>query len=358
MLPEIKYLVVLPPPLTGMTEISLQVVRYFNENYKCVGKTISKKEKEKTIVWSFRKHILLVIGAMRLCLTKPFKTSLYIVLDSGNGSWGSLLIALIARFTATPLIVHHHVFSYFNEPVTPVKLFFMVSGKDATHVVLCNRMKEKLNLAFGADKKSIVISNKNILFPVCAIDGKVSYHKAACRKGVLKVGFLSNITFDKGIVDYISTIIKLEKTGIKIHSSIAGPATSEGVEEVIKKFISQQPAGHERKWLGSVYGKEKENFYKDIDVLLFPTRYYNEAEPLIIYEAQRYSCVVLSNMRGCIEEQLPPECICSNEDDFAVWAVNKLADFERLNEASKSFLASASSEVRPLGVLDKVINIS
>jgi glycosyltransferase involved in cell wall biosynthesis len=57
-------------------------------------------------------------------------------------------------------------------------------------------------------------------------------------------------------------------------------------------------------YVGPVYGGQKERFYRQLDVFLFPTNYANEAEPLVIYEAMRQGVHVIACDRGAIAEML------------------------------------------------------
>ncbi len=56
--------------------------------------------------------------------------------------------------------------------------------------------------------------------------------------------------------------------------------------------------------MGPLYGAQKEQFYRQLDVFLFPTNYANEAEPLVIYEAMRQGVHVIACDRGSIAEML------------------------------------------------------
>ena len=57
-------------------------------------------------------------------------------------------------------------------------------------------------------------------------------------------------------------------------------------------------------YVGPVFGNTKSQFLSSIDLLVFPTRYLNEAQPLIIYEAQAMGVVVSASERGCIAQMI------------------------------------------------------
>jgi glycosyltransferase involved in cell wall biosynthesis len=118
----------------------------------------------------------------------------------------------------------------------------------------------------------------------------------AALKSTLRLGFLSNITAEKGIFDFFDLAERLQKSGLAVECMIAGPV-GEGVKDVFFRRMAELPnVSH----VGPVYGEAKEAFYRSLDVLAFPTRYANEAEPVTILEAFRAGVPVIANHRGCI----------------------------------------------------------
>jgi glycosyltransferase involved in cell wall biosynthesis len=116
----------------------------------------------------------------------------------------------------------------------------------------------------------------------------------------LRLGFLSNITFEKGIVEFFGILEKLNQSGVEYRAHIAGPVAPEARQT----FDQLLRAAKDVEYVGPLYGAQKERFYRQLDVFLFPTNYANEAEPLVIYEAMRQGVHVMACDRGSIAEML------------------------------------------------------
>lgn len=311
--PVVKFVGVLPPPHTGMTAVSAAMQVALGEALDVRSFVLRRAPGMSDRAWSFRKHGGLLTAMARALLSAPRTAPVYVVLDSGGGAWGSALLALMARTFGAPLIVHHHVFSYFTAPSTAARLFFRVAGRRALHLTLCGCMGERLREKYGADRSSLALSNP--AFVMVAASPRP-------RSRLLRLGFLGNVTRDKGVGLFMETVRRLHGQGVLLEAQIAGPVRDPALAAEIAAFVAEDPG--RRSAPGPIYGAVKQAFLDGIDVLLFPSQYVNEAQPVTIYEALAAGAPVLATDRGCVPEQLP-EAWVFPETDFVTQASARLA---------------------------------
>ena len=91
----------------------------------------------------------------------------------------------------------------------------------------------------------------------------------------------------------------------------------------------------------------KAKFFRDTDIVLFPSSYANEAQPMVIFEALANGVPVLATTVGYIAEQLTGTLGQSNEKTMAkvteqikVWA----EDADSFNESRRKATATFASK--------------
>ncbi|MEJ2422409.1 MAG: glycosyltransferase, partial [Acidobacteriota bacterium] len=155
--------------------------------------------------------------------------------------------------------------------------------------------------------KWLVLSNRALFtYPV----------RPAPRERISTLGFLSNLTYEKGTSLVIDLAREMKLHGMKdMRIIIAGPCHDLHLVEELKRAQSEELI----EWWGPVYGPDKERFWKETDVFLFPTRYPNEAEPLVVWESFAAACPVIAPNRGCISGQIRGAGLCvPPEEDFGL----------------------------------------
>lgn len=216
--------------------------------------------------------------------------SVYLALSGGFRQWIDILYVGVARVFGIPLFIHHHTFSYFAEPRLVTKLLLRVAG-NATHIVLCECMSGLLEEIHEVDSQKIrVLSNISFLDDI-----ESTSEKKGCDNS-LRVGFLSNIVAEKGIFEFFSILKESNRYGLALQGIVAGPVDA----SVKDKFMSSLSVSANVQYMGAVYGNEKERFFSNIDVLIFPSRLY-EAEPVTVLEAMGRGVPVIAFSVGCID---------------------------------------------------------
>jgi exopolysaccharide biosynthesis operon protein EpsL len=215
-------------------------------------------------------------------------------LSGGLGQWVDLVNVLAARVCGHEVFVHHHSFAYISAPSFVNRLLFSIVRRQ-THVVLSPHMGEELIRLYRIDSTKIrVVSNAAFYAPV-----EENLHIPEVELPV-RLGFLSAVSLEKGIAEFFAVLAELKRAGIPYVGRVAGPLKP----DMRLQFEALLGSSSEVTYLGPVYDEAKAAFYRDLDILLFPTDYANEAEPLVIHEAMRSGVHVIACDRGAISEML------------------------------------------------------
>ncbi|MGQ4274878.1 glycosyltransferase family 4 protein [Terrihabitans sp. B22-R8] len=266
-----------------------------------------------------------------------------------SGGWGQLLdlaALLIPRIAGRPIVLHHHNFTYIDRRSALSSLAFTMLGRGTRHIVLCQSMAHRLQALYPSIRKVDVLSN------AAWIDkspGLPSFGRPFGR-----IGFLSNITLEKGIARFIRLLEELRRRGYEIRGLVAGPLVQDEAAALVRRAEAAGLLDH----VGPVVGEPKNSFLRSIDAFVLPTSYANEAEPIVIHEALAAGVPVIASRRGCIGSLIDGDHGCLLDADgtdlgpalqaIETWIAQpdaldraRLAALERAND-----LRSAASDVR------------
>lgn len=285
-----------PPPVHGLSAINRAVLELLKErNAQPVTIDLSAGNASRARFAGLRVWRFLTGLARYTCSAfKEPSSATYLALSGGSGQVFDLFFIVAARLCRSRVVLHHHSFVYLDRRSRLTATLIRIAGRDATHVVLGEDMRRALQTRYKTAVRAKVVSNAAIV--------PLDIAENAVRKQVKAVGFLSNITRAKGIDDLFAVAQKIGVIRPQVRFVVAGPIAERGLKAPFEEKLA---TSKNVEYLGPVYGAAKVRFLSEIDVLLFPTRYENEAEPLTIHEALGSATPVIANARGCIASIVP-----------------------------------------------------
>lgn len=111
--------------------------------------------------------------------------------------------------------------------------------------------------------------------------------------------FLSNMMKEKGVWDLVEACRILKEQGKKFHCHFVGK-WSDITEKEFHQKLQEIHLENEITAHGAKYGTEKNAFFQQADVFVFPTYYNNECFPLVLLEAMEQSLACISTREGGI----------------------------------------------------------
>lgn len=338
--PNILVVAVLPGPVTGMTLATQRVVEQFAARGEIEVFDIAKGAPKSGWKWRLIKSLRTWQGALRILRARQETRWVYVVANAGAGLWQTFVHVAAAKMRGFNVALHHQVYSYVNQHH---KLMRMVQSRMTSadmNIVLSAGMGRELEAQYGCKARSVVLQN---IFGMDSVDRFPAKEPIAGRQ--VLIGHLSNLTFEKGLDLAVHTFEELRSRGLGAKLILAGPCKGKE-SEFIK--AAREKHGESIEYLGPLYGEDKSRFYQRIDVLLMPTRYVNEAQPLVIFEAMIAGAPVVAYDRGCIGEQLSTGGgkAISRNDDFVANAAAVICKWT----ASSELFAAESNAARSAAV--------
>jgi glycosyltransferase involved in cell wall biosynthesis len=287
----------LPPPVHGASVMTAAIADLLTDSglapIRC---STSPKARSRGWRWHLSRITAYLVAA-RTILFGPRDRVVYLSLSGGNGLAYDTVIALAARLAGHRLVLHHHSFDYVDRKRLLFAALLRAAPRDHVHVVLCDAMADGLQQRYGRPIRAITVSNAGFLPPA-------STAASPRRRPLRRIGFLSNLSAEKGLdrfLDLAAHFAARRDLPCDLAFELAGPCADDGARQMIEAKLA---AGVNLHHHGPLFGADKAAFYDRIDAFVFLSRYANEAEPLVVYEAMAAGLPVITTMRGCLCEML------------------------------------------------------
>lgn len=258
---------------------------------------------------------------------------LYLAPHSGTGLVGSLALAVAARLLRLRLYVHYHSYKNFDQRSLLMATFVRLCGTRAVHIALPGSMAASLRRNYPGAYQVAVLSNSAFL---------PERERVIRNASSLRIGHLSNLCRVKGLDDVLACMRALRTRGVDATLVLAGPAADPAARQTLQNALAEFDG--KIQYLGPLGQNGLQDFYANVDVFLFPSRYQHEAEPLVLLEALSFGVPVIATDRGAIPSMIGPGAgHVFNSSRFVADAATVLeswaADRGALRGASESALA-------------------
>ena len=315
------FLLDLPKPIHGLSVMNKAFIDKMSSqtgNHFVINTTPSYAVRfYNGYIWTLVKFFHTTYCVLRLLyiLLKYQDRTIYRPINGGWGQFYDLLFIVVIRLFGCKIYIHHHSFKYLHKKTLLFTMINRLSFRHASHIVLAGSMKSLLcKNYFIADDIVFVLSNLALL-------EFVEKPPRTNDNSVLKIGFLSDCTVDKGIDVFIDVCQILVKNKIEFSAEIAGPLFSKNESNLVSSALKTNA---NIKYLGSLYGEDKCRFFERIDCFIFPSKYAHEAEPVVLYEAAFHGTLLIATKQGAVESvmaKLGGICISTPESAYEITKV-------------------------------------
>ncbi|HTJ11365.1 MAG TPA: glycosyltransferase family 4 protein [Dinghuibacter sp.] len=209
----------------------------------------------------------------------------YVTLNaSGKGFYKDLAIVMLLKLFRVPLIYHFH-----NKGVagSGKKALYRFAFRKASVILLSDRLYPDIAEYVPRERVSIC-PNGVPASPVVSAPGPG-----------FRMLFLSNMMASKGVYVLLEACALLRDLDFRCDFVGAwSDVSSADFESSVERLgLTGKIKAH-----GKQYGPDKEAFFRQADVFVFPTFYHNECLPLVLLEAMQAGLPVISTPEGAIAD--------------------------------------------------------
>ncbi|MBF0546318.1 MAG: glycosyltransferase family 4 protein [Candidatus Riflebacteria bacterium] len=344
----------LPPPVNGHTLAFKCLVEGLKEgsvDYKLVDYSPRLFDAKKSQILFYRifEYFLILFKYFQY-LRREKKQVVYITLNQAvNGALRDLILILIAKMFNHKVVVHIHGGMY-DEILKKIpgsfrKLFLSALKKCSKIIVLSENLRKMFDDFPELKKKLVVVKNG---LPFCIKNQQSQYEKDINPNDWISLLFLSNMIETKGWLETLEMVkILVREKGLNIRARFCGPfqimpgdkkfRSAIEAREAFFEFIKQNFLEKNVEYFEFVDEAKKIESLMGAQFMIFPSRYPNEGQPLVLIEGLAYGCVLVGTDYRAI-----PDMIRNGESGILT-----SSDPEKMAE-SIYFLVNNSDEYRRL----------
>jgi len=303
MTPKILFILHLPPPVHGAAMMGkyLQQSTLINGTFEAdyINLSTSKhldeigKGRMKKIFGFFQLQIKVVKALIR----KDYDLCYMTLTAQGVGFYKDFFIVLLLKIFGKKIIYHFHnkgVAAHQHKTIP--NLLYKFTFKKTKSILLSQFLYPDIEK---------YVSKEDVYYCPNGIPQTLQHTENEAmglrHQPPFRILFLSNMMAEKGVWTLLDAckILKLQNEDFECHFIGAWSDVSEANfrDWIETNAMSGHVFAH-----GKKYGSEKDQYFKQANVFVFPTHYHNETFGLVNLEAMEYSLPVISTKEGGIPD--------------------------------------------------------
>lgn len=292
----ILFIAPLPPPITGVSNASKEIINGLNTKFVFLIVDFSKRTLKQNVKSLTRFYSIIKVFIKILKYTKQSDIVYLTLSQSLAGNLKDLVILFLTR--KNKQIVHLHgggikKLIYDKHPFL-YKVNIALLNRVNKIIVLSDSLK---SIYHDINNHENIISIPN--FAENSLFLSLSKIRRKYSQPILRILYLSNLIEEKGYNELLESVKELNKENlsIKIQLDFAGAFDCNIQKEI---FLNDIKSRGNITYHGVVEGKIKSKLLEGAHVFCLPTYYRYEGQPISILEAYASGCIVITTNQGGI----------------------------------------------------------
>lgn len=297
---KVLFILHLPPPIHGAAIIGKYILESdiikeaFEGDFINLSTSQTLNEIGRGGFFKIINLLKIQFKVIRALFSNKYDLCYITIAAKGVGFYKDLFIVFILKFFKIKIIYHFHNKGISSRQANKLdNLLYKFTFKNTKIILLSECLY--YDITKYMDKKDVFYCPNGILPP----QKKILLNRNSNQP--CRLLFLSNMMVEKGALVLLEACRLLKKKEIKFECQFVG-AWSDISEkdfntEVLKNDLSLYVTAY-----GQKYHEDKNLFFEEADVFVFPTFYHNECFPLVLLEAMQYSLPIISTPEGGIAD--------------------------------------------------------
>ena len=327
-----KVIADLPPPIQGIAIVSRWVIQTLKDCGASVQ--IINTSAREGVLYPISRLLKFIFAFFDVLASRP-KSTIYLALSHGPTLFAQIAIVLACRAMKHRVIVHHHTFLPINQPDMLQNYFcHKLLRKSVEHIFLSEYMRQEYLRVWNPKGDTWVISNHHAAHIRTIGQGNVP---KIIGKGICYSGRLCS---EKGFWDSAAVTRIILNTYTEMSVTFLGPTIENRISREIESLCKDFPerfsyvAEYDESTLSAAL--QYSTYY------LFPSRYSNEASPLVVLEAQSLGNICLTSDVGSLRTDVLPPGVAVNIEEWQSRVLNMI----EMSSINPSNLYHFSNEIR------------